>query len=203
MPSALRVARVLHATRAEGPHLRSAIWVQGCSIRCKGCINPHLFTERGGTLREVGDIIAEAQQHEVEGITLIGGEPFDQAAAGADLAEAAQAAGLGVLTFTGYTMESLQNRDPDAARPIDATDLLVDGPYREDEPETERALIGSANQRFIHLSARYEDYDPVWAPNRVDVRIHPDGTVELGGFLDSENLREFSAQSGLLRRRRS
>ncbi|WP_374700185.1 4Fe-4S cluster-binding domain-containing protein [Arthrobacter sp. JCM 19049] len=39
MPGALRVARVLHATRAEGPHLRSAIWVQGCSIRCKGCIN--------------------------------------------------------------------------------------------------------------------------------------------------------------------
>jgi anaerobic ribonucleoside-triphosphate reductase activating protein len=93
--SFLGVARVTHGTTAEGPNLRTALWVQGCSIRCKGCINPHLFSARGGTLVAPQMIIDEAIAAGDEGLTLLGGEPLDQAEAIARLARLAQEAGLG------------------------------------------------------------------------------------------------------------
>ncbi|WP_311214934.1 MULTISPECIES: 4Fe-4S cluster-binding domain-containing protein [unclassified Arthrobacter] len=80
----LRVGRVLHGKTAEGPGLRTAIWFRGCSIRCKGCINPHLFSPRGGTQLPVAGIIEDALT--AEGLILIGGEPFDQPDAGHALA---------------------------------------------------------------------------------------------------------------------
>ncbi len=69
--------------------------------------------------------------------TLLGGEPFDQAAPCAELAEAGQRAGLGVITFAGYELECLSERSESCRRLLAATDLLVDGPYRRREAETE------------------------------------------------------------------
>src|SRR3712207_8499495 len=47
-------------------------WVQGCSLRCPGCFNPHLWTARGGTLRGADELVEEADGAGVEGITLLG-----------------------------------------------------------------------------------------------------------------------------------
>lgn len=123
-----------------------------------------------------------------EGLTLIGGEPFDQPAAGASLAVAAQAKGLGVIAFSGYEYESLRGRDEPTEAFLESIDLLVDGPYQAWNPETRRALVGSRNQRFIHLTERYLSYRPEMNANRIDVRVHPDGSVEVAGFLDTTGL---------------
>jgi len=182
---------VLHGVSAEGPGLRTAIWVQGCSIRCNGCINPHLFNTRGGNSVDPEKIVLDALEAGVEGLTILGGEPFDQAAACASLARSARRLGLGVICFTGYTRESLE-QDGDAAELIAAVDLLIDGPYIADLPEDRRALVGSTNQRFINLTSRYADYDPADTPNRVEIRIGEDGTVAMAGFLIEDDLVAFS-----------
>jgi anaerobic ribonucleoside-triphosphate reductase activating protein len=187
----LRLARVLLGTTAEGPGLRAAVWVQGCSIRCRGCINPHLFSPRGGDPYDPAKLADQAVAQGCEGLTLLGGEPFDQAAACAELAEAARRAHLGVITFTGYELESLSRRDESCRRLIAATDLLVDGPYRQQEAETERSLVGSANQRFLHLTDRYADFDPCRHANRVDIRISATGEAEVAGFLDGPDVWKF------------
>lgn len=186
--SLLRVARVLHGTTAEGPGLRTAIWFQGCSIRCRGCINPHLFSAHGGTQLTAASIIGDALASGVEGLTLIGGEPFDQPDAGRALAEAAHAQNLGVIAFSGYEYETLRDRDQPTRAFLAEVDLLVDGPYQDWNTETERALVGSENQRFIHLTDRYQNYRPELARNRIDIRLRPDGTIEVAGFLDSDGL---------------
>jgi anaerobic ribonucleoside-triphosphate reductase activating protein len=191
----LRIGRVLHGTLAEGPGLRTAVWVQGCSIRCKGCINPHLFSVSGGESVDPEAVVSQALDAGVEGLTLLGGEPFDQAAACASLAWHARDAGLGVICFTGYTRESLERGD-DSANLIAAVDLLVDGPYLADHPDEERALVGSTNQRFLHLTPRYANYDPTRARNRVELRIGPDGIIEAAGFLTRDGLETFSASLG-------
>jgi len=98
---------------------------------------------------------------------------------------------LGVICFTGYTRESLE-QDGDAAELIAAVDLLIDGPYIADLPEDRRALVGSTNQRFINLTSRYADYDPADTPNRVEIRIGEDGTVAMAGFLIEDDLVAFS-----------
>jgi anaerobic ribonucleoside-triphosphate reductase activating protein len=188
----LQVSSVLHRTIAEGPGERTAIWVQGCSIRCNGCINPHLFATSGGTLMSVSDLAAEILDSGVEGITLLGGEPFDQPEACAKLAGLVRQQGLGVITFTGYLQEDLRHRSAAHRALIAETDLLVDGPYRQDEVENERALVGSNNQRFLHLTNRYIDYDPANTPNRLHARLSPEGSIELAGFLDRDQLSDLT-----------
>lgn len=196
MPAPLVVGRIRHGCEAEGPHQRSVVWVAGCSIRCPGCINPHLF-ERDGvvtTARAVADAVLATDD---EGLTLVGGEPFDQPEACAEVAEAVRAAGRGVITFTGYEQSDLEDRSPATRRLLAATDLLVDGPFVRADPEPTRALVGSANQRFVHLTDRYRGYDPVRSPDRVEVRIDPAGEVSIAGFASRPRLRRLTAGIGV------
>lgn len=183
----IKVSRLVRRTTAEGPGLRSALWVQGCSVRCSGCFNPHTWDPHHGQEVLVSDVVAElSAAPEIEGTTLLGGEPFDQAAAVADVADALQEQGLGVITFTGHTLENLQAReDVGVARLLGSTDLLIDGPYRRDMPDTRRPLVGSTNQGFHCLSERYH----AWATqlqhhsDRVEITLHPDGRINITGWL--------------------
>ncbi|RBY84316.1 4Fe-4S single cluster domain-containing protein [Blastococcus sp. TF02A-26] len=187
-PDLLRVARTLPVTEAEGPGRRAAVWVQGCSLRCPGCFNPHLWTTRGGKERMVDDLAAElvdrAVTDGVEGVTLLGGEPFDQAAPLARLAAAFHRAGLTVMTFTGYDIADLRewaaNR-PDIEALLASTDLLADGPYLEAAPERARPWIGSANQGLHSLTDRYPH--PA-GRDSLEVRVAADGTVAVNGWAD-------------------
>lgn len=136
----------------------------------------------------VQDVVDGAAAAGVEGLTLIGGEPFDQPEGGAALARAAQMLGLGVIAFSGYEYESLVGRGAATEAFLASTDLLVDGPYQMENPEAHRALVGSRNQRFIHLTERYNAYKPEVVANRIDVRILANGSIDVAGFLDSEGL---------------
>lgn len=202
---ALRVGRILHEVGAEGPGLRTAVWVQGCSIRCRGCINPELFDARGGTDAAPEDIVRDALAAGAEGFTLLGGEPLDQPEAIGELARQAQAAGLGVICFTGYRHEVIAAR-PEAATLLRHTDLLVDGEYQQQHPETRRTLVGSSNQRFIHLTDRYRDRLPAEGErrkNRVELRIGPDGAIQMAGFLTREGVGEWAEAMESRRRPRA
>ncbi|WP_437585181.1 4Fe-4S single cluster domain-containing protein [Paramicrobacterium sp. CJ85] len=195
----LRWSRFLEATEAEGPGVRAALWVQGCSVRCPGCFNPHMWAPRGATLGDAvalgKDWAAQAAAAGAEGLTLLGGEPFDQADAVADVAEAFRAAGLSVMSFSGYTFERLQclaTRRRDVARLLEATDLLCDGPYLRDFPDARRPWIGSTNQGIRALTPRYADrvreIDAHGERDRLEVRIAADGTVAVNGWADEASL---------------
>ncbi len=181
----LRVAKFLPRTDAEGPGRRACVWVQGCSIRCHGCFNPHTWDARGGRESSVAELVEELRRAEgIEGVTFLGGEPFDQAEAVAAVAEGAQELGLSTMTFTGYTLDELRRvARPGWAALLAATDLLVDGPFVAAAPDLRRPWVGSTNQRFHFLTPRYRGLEDVLTtlPDRVEVRLHPDGTVWLNG----------------------
>ena len=120
MSDRLRIGAVSQTTDVEGPGRRFAIWSQGCSIRCSGCFNPHLWGNAGGRSVLVADLAGDALKAGVEGITLLGGEPFDQAGAFAALAKLVRAGGLSVMTFSGYYLGQLLALDA----PSGAQDLL-------------------------------------------------------------------------------
>lgn len=203
------VARVLPATAAEGPGLRTAIWVRGCSIRCPGCFNPNLWSAHGGTVRKpeelAEELVEHAGLHRTEGITLLGGEPMEQAAPLATVAIRVRAAGLSVMTFTGYRREDLEEwagiRD-DVAALLRHTDLLVDGPFDRTRVDHGRPWAGSSNQRFHALSERYRDLvqrlDGI--ADRLEVRVDTTGTVRVNGWADDDALDRLF--SGLGRRER-
>jgi anaerobic ribonucleoside-triphosphate reductase activating protein len=185
----LRVGARVPVTRVEGPGARYALWVQGCSIRCPGCCNPHLFDDSAGEVVGVDTLLAEVEEARpsIEGLTVLGGEPFDQAAAVARLAARVRDLGLSVIVFTGYSLDELRARaDAGVDALLRATDVLVDGRYEAAHPERRRRWVGSENQRFHYLTDRYAPAIERPAPGEplraVEVRIGADGRIHSNGW---------------------
>jgi len=172
-----RIAHWVDCTEAEGPGKRFALWFQGCPMRCQGCCNPEMLSFDGGQsmpIEELGLLVSIAQnRHRIEGITLLGGEPLAHASAGAALAKYAHDRNLSVMVFSGYTIaEARSLPDPAVGAFLSCTDILVDGRYEKDLPETKRRWIGSSNQRIHFLTDRYSADDPCWKKkNTIEIRL--------------------------------
>lgn len=183
----LSVAQIVPCTQAEGPGRRFALWFQGCPLRCPGCCNPEMLPFEGGTIRAVAEVLAEVEavcdRQRIEGITLLGGEPLAHAAGAAALARDTRALGLSVMVFTGYTLDEARALpDPAVAVLLANTDILVDGPYIRELPDTRRRWIGSTNQCIHFLTDRYRADDACWRqPNTLEVRLR-DGELTVNGF---------------------
>src|SRR6187549_3882458 len=107
----LRVAAIVEDTCAEGPGRRLALWVQGCTIRCPGCCNPEMFVADGGTAMAIDELDARlARTSGIEGVSILGGEPFEQPAGVAAFARRVKQRGLTVMVYSGYTMAELRAR---------------------------------------------------------------------------------------------
>lgn len=149
----------LHASwgrsRANGPGVRSVIWVQGCSLACPGCHNPRTWKPEMRSVCSVESVLDWYRgQADVRGMTFSGGEPFEQALALSVLARAVHALGGDVLVFSGFERAQLEaDIRPHARALLAETDLLVDGPYRRDQP-TRSPLRSSDNQRLHFLGHR-------------------------------------------------
>jgi anaerobic ribonucleoside-triphosphate reductase activating protein len=153
----LRIAATVSCTIAEGPFRRFAIWVRGCSLRCPGCCNPELFEPGGEPVAIAAIGLRSARDlHGLEGITILGGEPLEQIEGVTALALHACALGLGVIVFTGYTLEEAEAR-PGFDRLWSALDTLVDGRFEARARDPVRRFVGSTNQRLNHRTDRYAD----------------------------------------------
>jgi anaerobic ribonucleoside-triphosphate reductase activating protein len=174
----LRLADVVWESIVDGQGIRCAVFVQGCPHHCEDCHNPQTHDPLGGYESTPDEIIARmAKNPLLRGITLTGGEPFQQPEAMTELARKAKAAGYDVVAYTGYTIEALiemKNRDVDEMknrdidemknrdidemknRDIDEMlkhiDILIDGPFILAEKRHDLLFRGSANQRIINVT---------------------------------------------------
>lgn len=141
----------------DGPGLRYAVFVQGCSHACPGCHNPESHDPCGGQRTAISDILADIRANGlVHDVTISGGEPFDQPEACAALATLCKQDGYGVWVFTGYLYEDLKRKaegDEATRALLEAADVLVDGPYVEDLRSLDLKWRGSSNQRVIDMDA--------------------------------------------------
>lgn len=177
----LQLAAYLPRSQANGPGLRSVVWVQGCPFRCPGCFNPDFLPFAGGRTVAASEVAAWIlAEQETEGVSFSGGEPFAQAGALATVAEQVRAAGKGVLIFTGFEAATLrQSTNPGVRRLLAAADLLVAGPYQRDNP-SRQPLLASANQERVFLTERYRTAN--FGPRRTEFRIGAAGAVTVTGF---------------------
>lgn len=152
----LRLASVLEESIVDGPGMRMVIFAQGCPHRCPGCHNPQTHSTAGGSLFSVKQLLTTYTKHPfVRGITLSGGEPFEQAAAMAVLAKAVHHSGGDVVVYTGYHVERLRIKakdNPGIQALLNETDLLIDGPFVMSLRSLEIPFAGSLNQRFVALT---------------------------------------------------
>lgn len=184
----LRVFKILKHTRVEGPETRYCIWVQGCSRHCKGCQAPHTWAHEGGKLYETSALTKDIlDQRNIEGVTFLGGEPFEQAEALGIIAEKVKQAGLGVVSFTGDLIENLQ-KDEKNKKLLENTDLLIDGAFQIDKLDYSRPWCGSSNQRYHFLTDRYNEEIFEKYKNKVEINISPDGIIFMNGMGDFDDI---------------
>ena len=183
---AVNVAYTVEKCRVVGPGERFVIWVQGCPLRCPGCENQQFLPFRDSAWLGVEELARRIIAVEgIEGVTYAGGEPFAQASALAAMSHGLRETGLTVMAYSGFTLSQLESDVvPGATELLGEIDLLLDGPFCEDEP-TAKPWRGSDNQRLIALSSRYQGFVSLWnAPLGQDfeIRFLGQGQVEFLGF---------------------
>lgn len=154
----IRISGIINESIVDGPGIRMAVFAQGCERACPGCHNPQTHALDGGYETTLSEIMQAAGRNPLlRGLTFSGGEPFLQAPAFAVLAKLAHAAGLDIVTFTGYTIEEIlghgENSDDGFRALLAQTDILIDGPYIEAQRTYDASFRGSANQRVIDVAA--------------------------------------------------
>lgn len=161
----LRLAGLENDSIVDGPGFRLSVFAQGCPHACPGCHNPQSQGFEGGTEVEVESIIQKMDQNPLlDGITLTGGEPFHQASAMAAIGRAARSRGLHVITFTGWTWEELTapGQPAEWRELLEATDVLVDGPFELALRSLDLNFRGSKNQRVLDVPKSLQANKPVW-----------------------------------------
>lgn len=185
---------------------RVGIWTQGCSIRCPGCISRDTWEHDEERVTTV-DLLATTVSSwltAADGVTISGGEPFDQPTALAEFIREVRKVNNGdILVFSGYAQELLLEEHPEI---IEMIDVLVSDPYRPDSGTT-LTLRGSDNQRISILSdlgrARYPaglDFEPWAARRRLDIFFEGDAVWMAGIPQAGEmaHLREEMARRGVV-----
>ncbi len=152
----IRIFGVVEESIVDGPGIRYSVFVQGCSHGCPGCHNPESHSPKGGELRSIESVLGGIRSNKlIAGVTLSGGEPFEQPHACAALAQQLKTDGYNIWTFTGYLYEDLMKMsqaNPDIACLLNNIDVLVDGPFVEELKSLELDWRGSSNQRVIDLA---------------------------------------------------
>ena len=186
MTASIALSRIHFPVTTLGPGRRIGIWVQGCSIRCPGCISMDTWAQDRGitTIDEVINAIAQWIPA-ADGITISGGEPFDQPVALLELLNKLRLLSQAdVLVFTGYPWSRVSEIVDASPGLIDA---LVTGPFDLNEGQT-LALRGSDNQELHFLTAmghaRFAPFErPVTEADRIlDIMFDDRGDVWFAGI---------------------
>lgn len=159
----LRVSGIVEDSIVDGPGLRLTVFAQGCGHRCPGCHNPDTWDPSAGTETTTEKILEMmAANPLLDGLSLSGGEPFDQAAAFAELAGEARKRGYHVMAWSGYTFEELA-KDPVRRELLEAADVVVDGPFVLAQRSLDLPWRGSKNQRVLDATRSLAEGHPVEA----------------------------------------
>jgi len=192
------VARILYPIEVLGPGKRIGIWMCGCKHRCKGCSNPELweFDDKYRiSVNEVFQILyGLSRKHQVDGFTITGGDPFEQAEELSELVEKLKLISSDILVYTGYTLKELEEKNNQSVNNvIQNIAVLIDGRYIE-ERNTNAILRGSDNQQILILNDAYKDKYQEYlstAANLIQNFNTSDGIVSVGihkpGFMDELN----------------
>ena len=146
---------------ANGPGVRVSLFVSGCTHGCKGCFNKETWDFNYGTKfseREVEYIIEKLAPDYISGLTILGGEPFhpnNQKDVFSLIQKVRKVYGdsKSIWVYTGYLLDKdiLNGRIGDFSLYLPMIDVVVDGPFVEEEKDLRIKFRGSRNQRLIDI----------------------------------------------------
>jgi len=149
-------------TFVDGEGVRCALYVSGCLFKCEGCFNEAAWSFRYGTPYSVdleARILGDLSHPSVQGLSLLGGEPFLNTGVCLALVAAVREEFRGskdVWAWSGYTFEQLVAEGGDKLELLRSVDVLIDGPYLDAERDLTLRFRGSRNQRVLDVRASLE-----------------------------------------------
>jgi anaerobic ribonucleoside-triphosphate reductase activating protein len=185
----INIHSVINSSRVNGPGDRFVIWTQGCRKHCKNCYNPETWSHYRNNLILVDEIFESIKNSSATGVTISGGDPFEQPEELFYLLTKIKQLDLsdGVIVFTGYTIDEIRVRE-ELRKSLDYIDVLIDGLYVE-EKRTLSGLAGSSNQEFYFLTDKISR-DKIVIDQEVE--IHSLGElIQITGFplIDKINMK--------------
>jgi anaerobic ribonucleoside-triphosphate reductase activating protein len=149
----VRLLRIYHGSVCDGPGRRSVIQVIGCSVKCNSCHVPETHNPAAGRTVRITDAVEEVLSNEGgprDGVTITGGEPFDQPVALAGMLRQLKARNIHTIVYSGFTVETLRARtEPEVHEALRLADTLIDGPFIVTLSRGATGWRGSTNQRSI------------------------------------------------------
>lgn len=154
--SKLQVAGFLDNSTVNGEGLRSVVFLSGCLHDCPGCHNKDMQNSGYGESLDHSEILSRIKSNMpiIKGITISGGEPFLQCHDLLPLLQESRELFLDIWVYTGYTYEELL-KDESLKMLLPWIDVLVEGPFVQDQLTTDLPYIGSTNQRILKLTNGY------------------------------------------------
>lgn len=189
----INVAKIVKDSVANGPGHRISIWLQGCNKRCPGCNNvemqPHIV-KKIFTAEQLIDEIGSLDG--IEGITISGGEPLLQYHQLIPFFKKIREIGLSIVSYTGFEFDEI---------PLDISksmknyiDVLITGPFIQNQIQYKIPMIGSSNQHFYFLTERYSLNDFKEIPN-FEIYIEND-QIMIDGIISPEMLEKVKISLG-------
>ena len=149
-----------HCDMLNGEGIRVSLWVSGCSLHCKGCQNPQTWQFNSGipfdrnALQELYEALDKPY---IQGLTLTGGNPMDNIPEILHICRTVKEKfpHKDIWLYSGYTFDELRQSQI-AMYVLEYVDVLVDGPYVEEQRNIALPWRGSKNQRVIDIQKTLE-----------------------------------------------
>lgn len=160
----MNYANIKYYDIANGPGVRTSVFVSGCRHHCPGCFNAVAWDFDYGqpfdkTVRN--EVFASCQPDYIAGLSLLGGEPFEPENQGpiVELLRQVKKAypQKSIWAFSGYLYEKITSHTLGdwavTQEFLSYLDVLVDGPFVEEKKNLALRFRGSENQRLIDMPA--------------------------------------------------
>ena len=154
----MHYSKIKHFDTANGPGIRTSLFVSGCENHCKGCFNPETWNKENGDLfteEILEELLNSIDQPYCSGLSLLGGDPLapynlDEVKHIVETFRKRFGFSKNIWMWTGYLFEDIiQNKDKWEI--VKQVDCLVDGPFILKERDLTLKYKGSSNQRVIDV----------------------------------------------------
>ena len=185
----MKINKIINNSRVNGPGDRYTIWVQGCSIQCKGCLNVDTWDFDKGIEISVEDLVKKIKKQKIDGISVTGGEPLDQ------FEETLKFVKLifpfyNILLTSGYTLDEIKQYKLEILKYVD---ILITGPFVENLIDKTNAWRGSTNQEISFLTERSKQFENYKSKYGTEIKINKKtGEVIINGFYIPTGIKNLS-----------
>ena len=180
--------KIITESRSNGPGSRTVLFTQGCNLACPGCANFETHEFNDSRIYNSILLAKELAGNTDDGITISGGEPFQQPRALNFFVSAYRLFSYydkSVIIFTGYTMDELLTLGEDVKEVMNSVDVIKCGRFDKNRLTKDNGFTGSDNQKLYFISSKYSEKD--FRP-KTDITFDADGMVRVNGTLSFKDI---------------